>query len=202
MGPKNLDIMGLLATGEAGRDLAESLGVVLGSAMAAYTASLLRLLGRRGEGGTILLDEKDLESLNKEGASAMTSVLNRAVEAAESTKEDSIDSAPAWVQEAYARAKKENSPQEPFEQVQRRVIGNRLILALRERGWSQAELARRVGKKPTAISRILKDPERSRLTTCVRSPTPSRSTSPKWSDRAAGRPEAPALTRCEGCQRG
>ena len=36
---------------------------------------------------------------------------------------------------------------------------------MRERGVTQAELARRLDKSPTSISRILRNPERSRVDT-------------------------------------
>ena len=45
------------------------------------------------------------------------------------------------------------------------MMRNKLVFELRSRGITQAELARKVGKAPAAISRILKHPERSRLST-------------------------------------
>ncbi len=77
----------------------------------------------------------------------------------------SLESAPAWVKEAYKRSRRKNAAFDVAEDVRPRVARNKLVLALRERGWTQAELARRMKKSPTVISRIFRNPERSRVTT-------------------------------------
>jgi DNA-binding Xre family transcriptional regulator len=79
--------------------------------------------------------------------------------------ETSLAAAPAWVREAFARAK-EGAQEELSDAGARSYIArDRLLLALRRRHMSQADLARQLHKSPTSISRIFKAPHRSRLTT-------------------------------------
>jgi DNA-binding Xre family transcriptional regulator len=45
------------------------------------------------------------------------------------------------------------------------VARNRLVAALEARGLNQQDLAAKVGKSPAVVSRVLRNPERSRVTT-------------------------------------
>lgn len=76
-----------------------------------------------------------------------------------------LETAPAWIKKAYKQSHRKNAEFEVDEDVRPRIARNKLVLALRERGWTQAELARRMKKSPTAISRIFRNPERSRVDT-------------------------------------
>jgi ribosome-binding protein aMBF1 (putative translation factor) len=76
-----------------------------------------------------------------------------------------LDAAPEWVREAFARTRK--GTQEGLSDAGARayVARDRLLLALGRRRMSQADLARQLHKSPTSISRIFKAPHRSRVTT-------------------------------------
>ena len=77
-----------------------------------------------------------------------------------------LASAPDWVRESYARAKANPTPIErDAEDVRAQLIRNRLVLALKRRGMTQADLARNLSKSPSQISRIFRNPQRSRLGT-------------------------------------
>ncbi len=73
--------------------------------------------------------------------------------------------APAWVQEAFAKSKASSEPGEDMARVGRRVARNSIVVKMRELGLTQKQLAERAGMKPNSVSRILKDPERSRVST-------------------------------------
>jgi hypothetical protein len=76
-----------------------------------------------------------------------------------------LETAAAWVREAYARAKKFRGRGLSETGARAFVARDRLLQALRQSHMSQADLARRLGKSPTSISRIFKAPHRSRVTT-------------------------------------
>ena len=73
--------------------------------------------------------------------------------------------APAWVQEEYAKSKVNSEPGEDMARVGGRVARNSIVVKMRELGLTQKQLAERAGMKPNSVSRILKDPERSRVST-------------------------------------
>lgn len=80
--------------------------------------------------------------------------------------DDPLESAPEWVRQAYEKAREVAEPVEANErEVRGRLIGTRLSLALKRQDMTQAELARKLGKSPSQISRILRNPERSQLKT-------------------------------------
>jgi transcriptional regulator with XRE-family HTH domain len=66
---------------------------------------------------------------------------------------------------AYLEAMKSGATMLTGEAARSVIARDRLLAALRSSGMSQAELARQLDRKPTVISRILKAPERSRLST-------------------------------------
>ncbi len=78
---------------------------------------------------------------------------------------DDLASAPDWVRAAYERSRGQGVEAESDAEVWPRVVRNSLALALRKQGMTQADLARKLGKSPTVISRILRDPKRSRVRT-------------------------------------
>jgi DNA-binding XRE family transcriptional regulator len=77
----------------------------------------------------------------------------------------SLETAPEWVREAYARAKEGAAEGLSDAGARAFVARDRLLQALARRHMTQADLARRLNKSPTSISRIFKAPQRSRLTT-------------------------------------
>jgi len=115
------------------------MGQVFAEAFATYTATLLRRLGSedpKGGAGDML---RKLETLAEELAPAE--------------------------QKKKAAKKAVTGERATIDELRPIMMRNKLVLELRSRGITQAELARKVGKAPAAISRILKHPERSRLTT-------------------------------------
>ncbi len=116
-------------------------------ALAEYTYQLLRRLGPEGIGG-----------LQAPPATPPTG--------GEPVEDDiSLDAAPKWVQEAFARAKQGGQKELSDAGARAYIARDRLLLALRQRHMTQADLARQLHKSPTSISRIFKAPHRSRLTT-------------------------------------
>ncbi len=83
-------------------------------------------------------------------------------------KPSDLESAPAWVREAYNASLVAGSPRVSAVEARERTLRNQLMVALREQGCTQAELARRAKMKPASVSRILRAPERSRLDTLER----------------------------------
>ena len=79
--------------------------------------------------------------------------------------EPTLEDAPAWVQEEYAKSKANSEPGEDIARVGRRIARNSIVVKMRQRGLTQKQLAERAGMKPNSVSRILKDPERSRVST-------------------------------------
>jgi len=77
----------------------------------------------------------------------------------------SLDAAPEWVREAFARAKQGGQEELSDAGARAYIARDRLLLALHRRHMSQADLARQLHKSPTSISRIFKAPHRSRLAT-------------------------------------
>jgi lambda repressor-like predicted transcriptional regulator len=80
--------------------------------------------------------------------------------------EAELEGAPAWVQEAFT-ALNQSGGETPMgiEEARTKVARNQIMVAMRKKGLTQAALAKKMGKSPTVISRILKNPERSRVTT-------------------------------------
>jgi DNA-binding Xre family transcriptional regulator len=80
-----------------------------------------------------------------------------------------LRSAPPWVREAYRRTnehlKAGTLPASNESAIRANIIRNMLALALKKQNMTQAELARRMKKSQSVISRIFRDPTRSRLTT-------------------------------------
>ncbi len=118
-------------------------GAIFADAFARYTAQVIAHLKNRD------FDVLDLAPLDSEGPS----------------KEEVLGLVSSWAQRIYDQAPEEEPDAEELEAVKARVGRNRLVSAMRERGITQAELARRAKMKPTSISRILKKPERSRVET-------------------------------------
>jgi DNA-binding Xre family transcriptional regulator len=117
------------------------MGQVFAEAFAAYTAALLRHLGGKDPKG---------------GAGDMLRKFEMLAE----------ELVPA-VQEREG-AKAATGERATVDDLRPVMMRNKLVFELRSRGITQAELARRVDMAPAAISRILKHPERSRLTTLRR----------------------------------
>ncbi|MCK4340232.1 MAG: helix-turn-helix transcriptional regulator [Phycisphaerae bacterium] len=126
------------------RDLALSLARLHGESFAAYVVELLALLGGAAEG------DREAEAPVEEAAPASADVL---------------DDAPDWVKEAYQESCRPDAQTDDDATVRARVVRNKLLQALRKQGWSQAELARRMGVSATVISRIFRKPERCKITT-------------------------------------
>jgi hypothetical protein len=76
-----------------------------------------------------------------------------------------LEGAPDWVREAYAHARDSNEVGLSDAGARAFVARDCLLQALRRSNMNQAELARRLGKSATSISRIFKAPHRSRVTT-------------------------------------
>lgn len=72
---------------------------------------------------------------------------------------------PDWVLQASRMSQREDSPALDGADAARILARNMIRRALDERGWTQADLAKQLGKKPSTISRILKDPTRTRVST-------------------------------------
>ena len=80
--------------------------------------------------------------------------------------EDMLAAAPAWVRAAYEQAKTAAEPVHSDErEVRGRLIKNRLALALKKQGMTQSDLARKMGKNPSHVSRVFRDPQRCKLST-------------------------------------
>lgn len=124
-----------------------ALGGAFAKALAVYTVEVLELLEDRG------LRLSDFESNSPAPTDA----------------ESQLRSAPKWVRAAYERAKKVTQRSDAVESeersVQARIIRNRLMLALHRANITQADLANRLGKSASGVSRIFRNPERSRLRT-------------------------------------
>ena len=131
----------LLSRSEAATEV---LGRIFARAFATYTVEVLTLLEGKGV---------PLERVNQAGA-------------AEVFGDDAFAGAPAWVKEAYERTKHTKEVVKPNgEEVRSRIIRNKLAQALQQRGMTQSQLAKQMGKSPAVISRIFRSPERSRLRT-------------------------------------
>lgn len=122
-------------------DMENVWGPIFAKSFAVFAFEILRLAGKQGNG---LADLAGAE-----------------------TAESALATAPDWVKKEYARTKKfiksaKNLKSDEAE-FRAKVIRNSLVLALREQGITQAELAKRLKKSPAVISRIFRNPERSRL---------------------------------------
>jgi ribosome-binding protein aMBF1 (putative translation factor) len=76
-----------------------------------------------------------------------------------------LEDAPPWVREAYEKAAAGRGPVVDSLEAESILIRDRILVTLRRQGLSQVDLARRLGKAPSAISRVLKSPARSRIKT-------------------------------------
>jgi DNA-binding XRE family transcriptional regulator len=80
--------------------------------------------------------------------------------------DDPLRDAPQWVRDAYERVKSGKAgPGLAFEDARAITLRNRLVFEIKRQGLTQAELAKRLGKSPAVLSRILRRPDRSKLTT-------------------------------------
>lgn len=136
------DLLSKLLTTQLGIQQLEALGRIFADAFARYTVQVLSSAGAQAWSSSPADREPGLEPAA-----------------------DTIDDAPKWVRQAYERAKRGDTEPLPQEQARRRVARNKLVVAMRQRGMTQAELARRLGKSPTSVSRILRNPDRSRVET-------------------------------------
>ena len=94
--------------------------------------------------------------------------LSTSVETRIRNGEPRIEDAPAWVQEEYAKSKANSEPGEDMARVGRRVARNSIVVKMRQLGLTQKQLAERAGMKPNSVSRILKKPEQSQVSTIRR----------------------------------
>lgn len=82
------------------------------------------------------------------------------------TGAEALAEAPDWVKQAYERTKDITDGEEiDIGKVRGKLIRDRLLVALRKQGMTQGELARKLKKSPSQISRILRDPERCQVNT-------------------------------------
>lgn len=124
--------------------VAEALGDVFARAFATYTVEVLALLETRG--------------LAAPGPASFGKGVPK--------DEDELESAPEWVKASYACAKQAVEPVDINEaETRARLIRNRLALALKKQQMTQSALAKRLGRSASQISRIFRNPERSRLNT-------------------------------------
>lgn len=130
-----------LAQAEA---VTEVLGEVFARSLAAYTVEVLRLMQDRG------LVAADLERWEQAGAD----------------EQDPLNGAPIWVRQAYERSRRPSRSRLTSEpHIRARVTRNRLGVALKQQGMSQKDLAKRLGKSESHISRVFRDPQRCRIKT-------------------------------------
>ena len=78
---------------------------------------------------------------------------------------DSPGPLPDYVKTAYASLSKAGTHYLAASKAASNVARNKLVIALRDKGWTQAELARRMKKSPTVISRAFRNPERRQVKT-------------------------------------
>ena len=135
------------------RALVDALGDAFAKAFAVYTVEMMRLLDeRRMDTG----HSPEVDEPQPGDASPL------------SPGQPTLDlaSAPEWIREAHKRAKGVAKPihTDPADR-RARLIRDRLAIALRRREMTQSALAKRLGKSPSQISRIFKNPERSQLNT-------------------------------------
>ncbi len=98
--------------------------------------------------------------------SGLHSPLLKRLKSEQDRAEDLLASEPDWVKEAYENAQEVTEGEEfNVREVRGRLIRDRLILALRKQRMTQADLARKLKKQPSQISRIFRDPTRCRLST-------------------------------------
>lgn len=88
-----------------------------------------------------------------------------AIESRTRTGKAALEDAPAWVRKAYAKSVASPEPGEDIEKVRQRVARNSLVVRMRECGLTQKQLAERAGMLPNSVSRILRNPEQSRVAT-------------------------------------
>lgn len=72
---------------------------------------------------------------------------------------------PPWIQQELEKVRAGQTRSEPSEPVRARVARNKLLLALREKNITQAELAKMLGKSTASISRMLRNPEQCKIKT-------------------------------------
>jgi hypothetical protein len=78
----------------------------------------------------------------------------------------SLETAPQWLRDAYQQAKAAGPADRiASEELAPRVARDCILEAMREKGISQADLAKALGKSPASVCRILKSPDRSRVRT-------------------------------------
>lgn len=119
-----------------------AVGKSFAQAFAVYTVEVLRL----AQGGAQDLNQSSLRDPVFEG----------------------LDGADEWVRQAYKASLRTDVPRMDLQQARSRVAGNKIIRTLRARGMTQADLARKVGMKPASLSRVLKQPDRSRTSTLLK----------------------------------
>jgi len=123
----------------ANEALVQRLGRLFAESFAVYTVEVIARLSRQGTDGG-------------RGAAARSG-------------EATTEQVPDWVRQAYRRSMEKGVETETADEVRPNAARNQLVLALRDRGMTQADLARKLGRSPTVISRIFRHPERSRLRT-------------------------------------
>lgn len=76
-----------------------------------------------------------------------------------------LTDAPEFVRDSYRRARDNPGRGVDGRLIHARVARDQLLLAMKKQGKSQADVARAAGMSPPALNRILKAPERSRVST-------------------------------------
>jgi len=113
--------------------------------------------------------QEAIELLERHGYLADSSALPTAFEAAQPFHLDTSCSAiPEDLKAVLAAAQRSDAPTLTETQARARVARNRLMLALKQRNMTQADLARLVKKSPAVVSRILQNPEKCRVSTLRR----------------------------------
>ena len=125
-------------------ELMQHLGKLFAESFAVYTVAVLDRL----DGG---------ESKHCNGTTSQSTLSTQ--------EQELLEKAPEWVRSGFAQQKASDVENADVADIRANVARNKLVLALRERGMTQAELARALGKSPTVVSRILKAPNRSRVKT-------------------------------------
>jgi hypothetical protein len=136
------------------QELSERFGGAFARAFAVFTAELASQLEARPE---YVPAGRNADS----GVIATTSVETPTAE-----PDDPLRDAPQWVRDAYERVKSGKAgPGLAFEDARAITLRNRLVFEMKRQGLTQAELAKRLGKSPAVLSRILRRPDRSKVTT-------------------------------------
>ncbi len=132
------------------------------AALANFVMELHASLQARGA----KLSDLDPEEVAKVASQKLAIPMRKANEIDQECERGDLASAPQRGRRTGREGTETDTPIEvkPSE-IRKNLIRNRLLLALKEQGMTQAELAKKLGKPDSQISRILACPERSKLTT-------------------------------------